>query len=70
MERLERHCSILAGGVDAGNSVGFGDASRKGSKAGVISGGAYGKIFGHFRANSVRARYEQYVHVDSSFDPT
>jgi hypothetical protein len=39
LERLEHPCSILTGAVDAGSSVGSGDASREGSRAGVTSGG-------------------------------
>jgi hypothetical protein len=38
LERLERPYSILIGAVDAGSSVGSGDASWEGSKADVISG--------------------------------
>ena len=36
---LECSCSIRAGAVDTGNSVGSGDVSKEGSRAGVMSGG-------------------------------
>ena len=39
LERLERSFSILAGAVNAGNSVGSRDVSREGSRTGVIPGG-------------------------------
>jgi hypothetical protein len=39
LERLERPYSILTGAVDAGSSVGYGDASGEFSKADVISSG-------------------------------
>jgi hypothetical protein len=41
LERLERPYSILTGAVNAGSSVGSGDASRKVSKADVIPGGSH-----------------------------
>ena len=40
LERLECPYSILTGAVDAGSSVGSGDASAEDSKADVISGGS------------------------------